>query len=230
MKQTMLKSILLASAGLCFATTAFAADLMAEPPAAPAVASDSHVYVGFNVGYGWGLADHQPATAPNSPFQNGYDINLAGAVLGGQVGAMFHLDSGLVVGVQGDLDWSGLTGGPLVTGQPAGNITQTINWIATAEGRLGFDAGGFTPYVAAGVAAAQGTRSTTAGGGASDTQIHPGLSLGAGVMIPVSDNISFDLEARYQAFQARSYATGGPHPPSVALSVSSIRAGLNFSF
>ncbi len=225
------KIALLASAGICLTSVAIAADLPETAPVvAPAMASNGQFYAGFNVGYASGNADHQPANPPNAPFANGYDMGLSGFIVGGQVGAMFHLDNNMVLGVQGDVDWSNLAGGPLVTGQPAGNISQSINWIATLEARFGFDAGGFTPYLAAGIAAAQGTRSTTAGGGVSDTEIQPGLSVGAGVVFPVSDNVSLDLEARYQAFRATTYQTGGPHPPSVALSDTSIRAGLNFSF
>lgn len=228
--KTTFKAILLASAFGAMTTAAFAADLMAEPPAAPVMApSTTQFYAGFNVGYGMGNADHQPTT-PVGPGGTGFDLSLSGFIVGGQVGAMFHLDNNLVVGIQGDLDWSNLSGSNNF-GFPVGTITQTINWIGTGEGRIGFDTGsGFIPYLAGGIAVAQGTR-TSSGGGASATAIHPGLSVGAGVMIPVSENMNLDLEARYQAFQAASYNTGGsPNIPSVALSVSSIRAGLNFSF
>jgi outer membrane immunogenic protein len=231
MKMT-LKAALLATVFGGFASTAFAADLMQEPPMAPAVAApDSHFYVGLNVGYGWGLADHQPANPPPAPYQNGYDMNLTGFVVGGQVGAMFHLDNNMVLGLQGDLDWSNIAGNIADTASnPDVFRSQTIDWIATAEGRLGFDAGGFIPYVAGGVAFAQGTRTSGTGGGlVSDTERQAGLSVGAGVMIPVSDNMNFDIEARYQAFQPVTYHTGG-FDPSVALSVTTIRAGLNFSF
>lgn len=216
-----LKAVLLASTFCALSSAAFAADLMAEPPAAPAMApSTTQFYGGFNIGYGTAFADHQPVI-PIGPGGNGNDLNLAGALLGGQVGAMFHLDNNMVLGVQGDLDWSNMTG-------TDGTHTQTINWIATGEGRLGFDTGsGFIPYLAGGVAIAQGTRTATL----SDTKYHVGLGVGAGVMIPIADNMSLDLEARYQAFQAQKYNTGGgPNQPNVALTVSSIRAGLNFNF
>lgn len=225
--KTTLKAILLASAFGAMTTAAFAADLMAEPPAAPVMApSTTQFYAGFNVGYGMGNADHQPGTpAPPAPYANGYDMSLSGFIVGGQVGAMFHLDSNLVLGIQGDIDWSNIAGSGTFTPGP-GAISQTINWIATAEGRLGFDTGsGFIPYVSGGLAVAQGTRTAFT----TSTQYHPGLSVGAGVMVPVADNINLDIEARYQAFRPATYGTGGT-APSVALSVSSIRAGLNFSF
>jgi len=219
MKST-LKALLLASAFGALSTAAFAADLMAEPTAPAMTPSTTQFYGGFNIGYGTAFADHQPVIPPPGA-PNGNDLNLAGFILGGQVGAMFHLDNNMVLGVQGDLDWSNMTG-------TDGTHTQTINWIATGEGRLGFDTGsGFIPYLAGGIAIAQGTRTATL----TATALHTGLSVGAGVMIPLADNISLDLEARYQAFQAAKYNTGGgPNQPNVALNVSTIRAGLNFNF
>lgn len=223
MTHIALKTVLLASAAICLATAAVAADLpQAAPAAAPA--SSPQFYAGVNLGYGMGNADHQPSTPPPAPFANGYDMGVAGFILGGQVGAMFKLDNNMVLGIQGDVDWSGINGAGTFTPGP-GAITQTINWIATAEGRLGFDAGGYTPYLSAGFALAQGTRTAFT----SNTETHAGLSIGAGVVVPVANNVSLDLEYRYQAFQPQTYATGGT-PASVALNVSTIRAGLNFSF
>jgi outer membrane immunogenic protein len=214
-----LKIALLAGAGIGLASAALATDL----PTVPEMdASTAMFYVGLNAGYGFGNADHQPAV-PIGPGGNGYDLSLAGFIVGGQVGAMFQLTDNLMGGFQVDVDWSNITGSN--TFAPGGFRSHTINWIATAEGRLGFDTGGFTPYLALGVALAQATRTATA----TDTQMHTGLSLGAGVMVPVSDNVSLDVEYRYQAFQPMTYATGGT-PPSVALNVNTIRAGINFSF
>ena len=226
MMKLTLKAVLLASTFGALSSAAFAADLMAEPPAAPAMApSTTQFYGGFNIGYGMGLADHRPVTPPGG-FPNGFDLNLAGFVVGGQVGAMFHLDNNMIIGVQGDLDWSNITGSGTFGG--FGSRSQTINWIGTGEGRLGFDTGGgIIPYLAGGVAVAQSSRTSTPGTTASNYQA--GLSVGAGVMLPVADNMNVDLEYRYQAFQPVTYNTGGT-PPSVALSVSTIRAGLNFNF
>ena len=44
---------------------------------------------------------------------------------------MFHLDNNMVLGVQGDLDWSNITGSGTFPGGAAGFRSQTINWIGT---------------------------------------------------------------------------------------------------
>lgn len=190
------------------------------------VSSWDGFYIGGQLGWGGGTADHQPVVPPPG-FPNGYDVPIGGGLVGAQIGGWWHVTDSIVAGVQLDADWANI-GGSLVTGGAPGTITYTINWLATAEGRLGFDAGRFLPYVSLGVAAAGGTRSST-NGGLTSSAVHGGLSIGAGVQFMVTDQISADLEYRYQAFRAASYPTGGT-PPSIAPNVSTIRAGINFHF
>jgi outer membrane immunogenic protein len=229
MRTSLRTALMLSVAALSMSGAAYAADLVVDTPdvMVTAPSGDTNFYVGVNVGYGWGDADHQPAGGGPPGFPNGYDFGISGVIVGGQVGAMFRLDNSLALGVQADLDWSGISGS-LVTGGLPGTITQSVDWIGTVEARLGFDAGGFTPYAAIGGAVAQGTRSSTGGGG-TDTNIHTGLSLGVGAMVQVTDNVSLDIEYRRQTFMPQTYDTGGV-PASVALNVNSIRAGVNFSF
>jgi outer membrane immunogenic protein len=226
--RTALGAALLSFVTIGLTGGAYAADLIIETPVVTtAPTPDANIYFGLNVGYGWGNADHQPAGLGPPGFPNGYDFGLAGFIVGAQAGAMFHMDNGFALGVQGDIDWSNISGS-LVTGGLPGTITQSIDWVGTVEGRLGFDAGGFIPYGALGVAIAQGTRSSTGGGG-TDTNVHVGGSLGVGVMMPVADNVTLDLEYRHQMFMPQTYDTGGV-PASVALNTDTIRAGVNFSF
>jgi outer membrane immunogenic protein len=223
-----LSAAIISGALVLSGSTAFAADLLLvpEPIAEVAPSWADGFYVGVHAGYGFGMADHQPAT-PVGPGGNGFDANVSGAMLGGQVGGWWHITDGIMGGVQLDADWSNITGS-VVAGGPVGTVTYTVNWLATAEGRLGFDAGGFVPYVSLGVAAAGATR-TASGTGVSSSMVHPGLSVGAGAAFMITDQLSADIEARWQGFAPRTYNTGGT-PPSVALGVSSIRAGLNFHF
>lgn len=223
--KTTLLSLLLAGA----ASVTYAADLIVEPPVmttpTPASSWDGF-YIGGHLGFGFGLADHQPASPPPG-FPNGYDISINGPIAGGQVGGLFHLNDKFVGGVQLDGDWANITG-TLATGGAPGTLTYTVNWLATLEGRLGYDAGQFLPYVAGGIAAAQATR-TSSGTGTSASATHTGFSIGAGMMMQVTDNLIADVEFRDQIFGVQSYNTGGIIP-KIALNVASVRAGLNFHF
>jgi opacity protein-like surface antigen len=227
--RTLIKTTLLSLLLTGTASATFAADLIVEPPmmTTPApVSSWDGFYLGGHIGYGFGMADHQPV-APPPGFPNGYDISLGGPIVGGQIGGLFHLSDQFVGGIQLDGDWANVTG-TLDTGGFPGTLTYTVNWLATVEGRLGYDAGQFLPYVAGGIAVANATRSSS-GTGTSSSATHTGFSFGAGMMMQVTDNLTADVEVRDQIFGPQTYTTGGT-PPSIALNVASIRAGLNFHF
>lgn len=217
------KALLLACVFGGVTSVAFAADPYTPPLVQPELTPDVAFYAGLNVGGISAFADHD-GSPPN--FAGGYDITSTGLMFGGQIGATFHFDDTWVGGIQADLDLSNATGS-LVTGGAPGTITQTIDWIATIEGRLGYDFDTWMPYLAGGVAMAQGTREASAGD--TDTISHTGLSVGAGAVFVLGERLTLDLEYRYQMFGFETYDTGGI-PPSIALNVSSVRAGLNYTF
>jgi opacity protein-like surface antigen len=219
-----LSAAIISGALVLSGSTAFAADLLLvpEPIAEVAPGWADGIYAGVHAGYGFGMADHQPA-APVGPGGLGNDISsMAGPLVGAQVGGWWHITNGIMGGFQLDGSWANISGSVAIG---PNTFTHTVNWLATAEGRLGFDAGGFVPYVSLGVAAAGATRTATA----TASMVHTGFSLGAGAQFMITDQISADIEGRWQGFQPQSYTTGG-FPPSVALSVTTIRAGLNFHF
>src|SRR6266700_131114 len=95
---------------------ALAADLPpAAPPRAPAiyvpVVAPVYNWGGFYIGIngGWGFASGTTtATITGGPFVGTAtgSGSLNGGVAGGQIGANWQIDA-LVIGIEGDLDWSG---------------------------------------------------------------------------------------------------------------------------
>jgi len=203
-----------------------AADL-AMPAAAPAMAAPAPTnwdgpYIGANIGYGWGFADHQPAT-PIGPGGNGFDGSPAGFIIGGQIGYNFHLSDNIVAGVEGNLDWSNQSAsfpGAFTT------TTQAINWQGNIVGKLGVDVDGFLPYIDAGVAFANSTRSTPT---ASSNQTQTGWTVGVGVEYMLADNLSGFISYNYADYGTAKYPTGGT-PPSIHLTDSIVKVGLNWHF
>lgn len=222
MKST-LKVVLLA--GVCGAITtgAFAADLMAEPPMAPVVTSSAGNwdggYVGFNVGYAQAYSDHNDVATTIG------DMGMVGWLLGGQAGYNATVAAGLVLGVQGDLDWSNVTG--TYTG-PGPDISETINWEGSLTGHIGFDGGVFMPYALGGIVVAGTTRTSTIGT-PSESGTHVGYVVGVGAAAKVSDNASLFGEVRYNNYGDHEYSTL-TSDPTVGLTSTEVRVGMNFHF
>jgi outer membrane immunogenic protein len=194
----------LAAAGLAaFSNGAMAADLMVMHPApamapmAPATTSWDGLYIGANVGYGWG------SLAPTS----GASVSTTGWLVDGHVGYNAHLSDQIVGGIEGDLDWSNVSG----TGY-------TTNWGGSLRGRLGLDVGGFLPYAELGVAFANGTLSGT-------SATHTGWTAGVGVEYMLTNQLSANLEYRYSDYGSQNYGASSQH-----LTDSTVRIGLNYHF
>ncbi len=221
--------LLATAAAVGLMSSAYAADLIIDEPAPVGVVDVSGswdgAYIGVFAGAGWGFADHNSGSPPG--FPDGYDIDLRGWLIGVQVGANFTVGSGRVAGVVADAAWANIEG-DLVTGGAPGTITQTIDWIGTLRGKLGFDGGAFMPYLTGGLAVAGATRHSS-GTDVEDTQTHIGWTVGAGVDFAVSEDVSVNLEYLYADLGEKEYDTGGI-PPPVDLSTHQIRVGLNWRF
>ncbi|MDR3472730.1 MAG: porin family protein [Devosia sp.] len=205
----MVKTLLTATAMAALTSGAMAADLYvppATPAMAPATTSWDGPYIGATVGYSWGTAD---ATA--SSFGSS---SISGFELGGQLGYNFHLADSIVLGIQGDLNWSNESVDPL------GSSTAkfTTNWDGAVVGRLGVDMGEFLPYVEAGVAFAGANWDP-------DSATHTGWTVGAGVEFMLADNLSANVEARYADYGSATYGADSMH-----LTDTQFRVGLNYHF
>ena len=124
------------------ASSAYAADLPYSPPPsnsaiyAPApVYNWTGFYVGASAGWGWG-----DTTASTS---SAFNIGIDGGLAGGQIGYNYQLPNNFVLGVEGDLLWSGMSGSV----SPCPTVTQSLDWLGTIRGRVGYAMGDWMPYV-----------------------------------------------------------------------------------
>ena len=146
--------------------SAQAADLPRRPvPApvapvayAPPVYNWSGFYVGGNIGAGF--AD----SSWTDPFTGAHDtFNKSGFIGGGQVGANVQFNA-LVLGIEGDFDWTGLKGsGHDLVGDTINTNTQ---WTSTVTGRVGAAFDRLLVYGKGGVAFAHDNDSLNTIGGA----------------------------------------------------------------
>jgi outer membrane immunogenic protein len=253
---------------------AVAADLSAAYKApvkaiAPAV-SWSGFYLGGNVGYGWdsgsttgiSAAATDPALAPALAAMVGagaYPATLSpsaqGVIGGGQIGYNWQLPSPWLIGLEADLQGSGIKGSDSQTRSPAffdttsTGVTKSIDWFGTVRGRVGFMA---TPqwllYGTGGLAYGQTKSSftttdltrgcvpnaTLCANGASSS-LRTGWTAGAGAEAMLAPNWSVKVEYLYVDLGRRSIAIPASTLPvvfstSAAFREQIVRVGLNYHF
>jgi outer membrane immunogenic protein len=162
---------LTAVASLLGASSALAADLAPRPyTKAPVIVDPGYnwtgFYVGLNGGYSWGRAntDMVPSPfatvfplTPFAPFRQ--DVN--GGLAGGQAGYNWQVDRKWVVGLEGDVQWSGerssrllsfVSGryGSFANGIPNPAAGPDFNSIATLTSNLSYDLQWFATFRARG--------------------------------------------------------------------------------
>jgi outer membrane immunogenic protein len=139
--------------------SALAADLpsRSSPTAPPMMApfSWTGAYFGLNGGYNWGTAtgsyrissatlEMLPPLIPTIDAAGSHQVRLQGGLFGFQFGFNWELANSFVFGVEGDFDWSGLSGSIYnagivpVAGGPY-SISQRLktDWLGTVRARAG---------------------------------------------------------------------------------------------
>jgi outer membrane immunogenic protein len=174
-------------------------------------------YLGLNGGGGWG----------HSSWDRTGDLNPSGGVIGGTAGLNWQMGQ-VVVGIEGDLDWSGISG-TTSTLCPAGCTTRN-DWLGTVRGRLGYAFDRFLPYVTGGLAAGD-IRATTPGF-AGATQSNLGWTVGVGMEVAIVANWS--AKAEYLHVDLGNFncglACGLGTPDDVSLREDLVRGGVNYRF
>jgi len=216
-----MKKFLLASAGILAMSVvaASAADLprrmpaKAEPVFVPPAWSWTGFYVGINGGGGFGRSDFA------APFPSG-SFNTSGGLVGGTLGYNYQMDN-IVLGVEGDIDWSNIRGSTPC----AGTICETRNdWLGTARGRLGYAFGNFMPYVTGGLAVGDIKNSIAGVGNATETKA--GWTAGGGVEAHISGPWSVKAEYLFVDLGRGASVLGS----DAKFQTHIVRAGLNYKF
>jgi outer membrane immunogenic protein len=237
--------IALAIGGALAATSfACAADLPIAPapvPQAPAYVAPPPPYnwTGFYVGAngGWGFANENdtasitggllgPVTATGSGTANG-------AVAGGQLGFNYQINA-LVLGLEGDFDWSGLSD---TTTSGILSETAKIPWIATVRARSGVAIDRVFIYGTGGVAFVDLTDNITAAGFGplyNASSINVGWTVGAGLEAALAQNWTARVEYLFVrsdfSLNGGLALVGGNLSYTGTLSDNIIRAGINFKY
>jgi outer membrane immunogenic protein len=227
-------------------------------------------YIGGNVGYGWDSGSSSlsalstdPALAPAlaailaaGSYPTSLSPSAKGVIGGGQFGYNWQFPSQWLIGLEADLQGSGIKGSASQTLSPpffdttSTGVTKSIDWFGTVRGRVGFLV---TPqwllYGTGGLAYGETKSSftttdlnfgcvpnaTLCATGAS-SGIRTGWTAGAGAEAMLAPNWSVKLEYLYVDLGRRSVSTPAFTLPAVVFSTSTqfreqiVRVGLNYHF
>jgi outer membrane immunogenic protein len=228
-------ALLAVSAGV-----ASAADfpLPASEPARPATFYDSRgpytnwagAYLGLNGGYAAGSSQWSIGGAGTNVF------DTSGAALGGTAGFNIPV-SAVLFGLEGDLDWSGLSGSVGNCAINSGGVTATCqtksNMLGTVRARVGYALDRTLIYVTGGAAFAP-IQAGLSPPGNLDTNTKFGWAAGAGVEYAFFGNWSAKAEYLYIDLASGSCSTvancGTATGASVAFTENIVRGGINYRF
>jgi len=242
----MIKLLSAAAAVAMFAGTAQAADVDVSVPETP---SWTGGYIGVVGGYGWGDSDFDADivdATDNTLVLDSIDgsIDVEGFLVGGQLGYDFDMGNGLVLGIAGDMSWSGMDGEECVEdggcdGSPDDSYASAdVNWLATVRARAGFTTGSLLIYGTGGLAIADADASVTfIEGGAdpkrTDSNTHLGWVIGAGAEFMITENMSLGAEYLHVDLGNEDYTFRGPTVDILSdsdLQIDIVRASLNLRF
>jgi outer membrane immunogenic protein len=185
-------------------------------------------YFGLNGGYAFGTSDWTLDGVSSGSF------SANGFLFGGTLGGNFQTGR-FVFGLEGDFDWSGITGsssvaGCTASGAPAGAACQTkTDWLSTARGRVGYAFDRILVFATGGLALTNLEIALTP---ISGSNVAAGWTVGAGVEFAFADNWTAKAEYLFVDFgkfpcqdSLRVCGTG-----TVSLTENIVRAGINYKF
>ena len=190
------------------------------PPPMPAM-NWSGFYLGVDVGGGWGNdSDHEVSNTSGmtSFFTPSAPASLSGVKAGGYLGFNWQ-GLGLVLGVEGDGEFSNLSGRTTYpnTGIPADSYKATIESDGSIRGRIGYPVnfglpflGNVLPYVTGGLAIGRINEHDQVGATGASTNLSKtltGWTVGTGLDLAFAPQWIGRIEYRHADFGSFSYTT-----------------------
>ena len=234
--------VLLAAAGMLGAAVpAMAADLGGGPLPESDAFSWTGGYIGLNGSYTWGTSKAHYSDPTNGATLNTIagplDSDPIGWSGGVTIGANEQMDSGIVAGVEGDVDYSYVTAGIVdnlagYLAHPGGynnTITSTTDLSGTLRGRAGVALGNLLPYLTGGLAVAHVTVDAT-DGPVSESAFLYGWTVGGGLEVAYDEHWSAKGEALYTDLGSHTWFSGKAYQSTSTSTSVTARAGINYKF
>jgi outer membrane immunogenic protein len=260
MKRKLTLAATVSATALAIGAQARAADLPAPTltATAPPIYSWTGVYVGVNGGWADGISTwtnncpgcqslntppSPPPSPPGLPGGTSGGFSVSGYIAGGTLGANYQIGP-WVYGVEGDFDWTHLTGnsgptcGSLFIAQPNEGCETESDWLATLRGRVGYAFPGLVGdnvliYGTAGGAFAR-IKTGLIPPSTFDTSTVAGWSVGAGVEVAFAQNWTAKVEYLFVDLPNVTCTTttncGFLAGSTVTLNENMVRVGVNYKF
>ncbi len=208
------------------AAPASAADLPRQMPyKAPAYVTSYNwtgFYLGAHAGYGWGSSD---------------GVDLRGGFVGGQIGYNWQAaGSPWVFGIEVDSAWADL-GRTTSILAPIGvvSVSSDANYVGSARGRIGYAFDRTMVYATGGLGWIHNEIAVNATvgpftAGVSDSKMHVGGVVGAGVEHAFAPNWSGKVEYLYSMYNSQTYFSGFGGGFSADADTHTLKVGLNYHF
>jgi len=245
-----MKKTSITAAAVAILTTAghvLAADLPTpSPPAAlpAAIYNWTGVYVGVNGGWDDGISnwtnDCIQCQSP-TPLPGGETgaFSVSGYLAGGTLGANYQIGS-WVYGIEGDFDWTHLTGN---SGSTCGGLSDAVppptgcetesEWLATLRGRVGYAFDNVLLYGTAGAAVSR-IKTGLIPPSTFDSSTEAGWTVGAGLEVGFAPNWTAKAEYLFIDLPNATCTTtvncGAAAGSTVTFNENIVRVGINFKF
>lgn len=213
---------------LAVTEAATAADLPLKAPALKAVYDWTGLYIGAHVGYGFGTSS-ATLTDPTIAIRHNDHGGMTGGV---QAGHNWRLNSGWLLGVEGDISFPNY----LPTNHVVNSVTTALSgaeerwdYFASLRGRVGYTSGAWLFYATGGLAFAGERFLSTPTGDAEDRRLKTrlGWAAGAGVEYAFAPHWTARLEYLYRKFEDVSITFPSGVNYASTLDYQTIRLGLN---
>jgi high affinity Mn2+ porin len=220
-------------AALAASSLASAADLPArlpiKAPVRAAIYDWTGFYVGGNVGYGQG--DFGPGTNPVPLQAVFFPHSATGMTSGFQAGYNLQLPNRVVLGAEVDALFTSVRDLPKLDPAP---FNSTLEYAATARGRIGYAFGTLLPYVTGGLAWGESRVNINANDGVTPQSSrflpHLGWTAGLGIEKAIGGHWTAKIEYDYIDLARRTYGLGDAMLPDLNVDpkIHVIKAGLNY--
>jgi outer membrane immunogenic protein len=252
-KKHLLGSIAFIALGI--GVPAMAADMPVKAPRIAPVPyyNWSGCHVGVHVGGGWGHKDFTDRTLSAFPSGNNFgppggvvQVDVSGAIGGGQFGCDYQLAPNWVAGAEVDFSFADIKGAAVDPFFDNKNLRARTHWLATATGRLGYTMDRTMIYAKGGAAWSRDRYDVNGAatgfvaflgfpdGHATAAETRAGWTVGFGIERAIWDDWSIKLEFDHYEFGTRRVTLFDPnYDPTVAdirQRIDAVKIGVNYRF